>query len=29
MSIKNYPQNFGNAKVMEFNKYKNFAGIIF
>ena len=27
--IKNYPKNFGNAKVMEFNKYKNFADIIF
>jgi hypothetical protein len=25
MPIKNYPQNFGKAKVMEFNKYKNFA----
>ena len=25
MQIKNYPQNFGKAKVMEFNKYKNFA----
>ncbi len=24
-AIKNYPQNFGKAKVMEFNKYKNFA----
>jgi len=29
MQTKNYPKNFGNAKVMEFNKYKNFAAIIF
>jgi hypothetical protein len=29
MPIKNYPKIFGIAKVMEFNKYKNFAAIIF
>jgi hypothetical protein len=29
MPIKNYPKNFGKAKVMEFNKYKNFAGEFF
>jgi hypothetical protein len=28
-AIKNYPQKFGKAKVMEFNKYKNFAERIF